>query len=84
MEFRFGSKKGELVPSLTQSLRDLHNQLAQHQKAWADHLAKDPTAFAQLEPQIHRAFQQLADRCAAGLLAHAAQQPATATAAQKK
>jgi hypothetical protein len=84
MVFHFGSQKGERVPSLDQSLRDLQDHLAQHQKAWADHLAQDPTAFAQLEPQIHRAFQQLADRCAAGLLAHAAQQPAMATAAQKK
>jgi hypothetical protein len=40
--------------------------------------------LAQLEPQIHQAFGQLADRLVASLLAHAAQQPALAEQAKKK
>jgi hypothetical protein len=84
MKFRLGSKSGQAIPSLEQSLQDIQASLAQQQKRWAEQLARDPAAFAQLEPQIHLAFQQLADHCAAGLLAHAAAQPACADAAKKK
>lgn len=84
MKFRFGSKSGGEVPPLQQSLQDIHSRLAEQHRQWAEQLAKDPAAFAQLEAPIHQAFQQLADRCAAGLLAHAAAQPACASAAQKK
>jgi hypothetical protein len=84
MKFRIGSKSGEQVPPLEQSLQEIHATLTQQQKLWAEQLARDPAAFAQLEPQIHKAFQQLADHCAASLLAHAAAQTACADAAQKK
>jgi len=84
MKFRFGSKSGSEVPPLEQSLQEIQASVAQQQKQWAELLAKDPAAFAQLEPQIHQTFQQLADRCAAGLLAHAAAQPACADGAKKK
>ena len=53
--------------------------------AWAaEQIARDPACFAQLEPQIHQAFQGFADRCAAALLAHASVLPACADASQKK
>ena len=84
MKFRLGSKSGQPVPSLEESLQDIQASLAQQQKLWAEQLAQDPAAFAQLEPQIHLAFQQLADRCTASLLAHAAAQPACGDAAKKK
>ena len=84
MKFRFGSKAGGEVPPLQQCLQDIHSSLADQQRQWAEQLAKDPAAFARLEAQIHLAFQQLADRCAAGLLAHVAAGPACASAAQKK
>ena len=84
MKFRFGSKSGEQVPPLEQSLQDIQASLAQQQNQRAKLLAEDPTAFAQLELEIHKAFQQLADRCAAGLLAHASTQPACSDAAKKK
>jgi hypothetical protein len=84
MKFHFGSKSGQEVPPLQQSLLDIQTVLAQQQQQWAEQLARDPASFAQLEPQVHRAFQQLADRCAASLLAHAAARPACADAAQKK
>jgi hypothetical protein len=84
MKVRLGSKSGPPAPPLEQSLREIQASLAQQQKRWAEQLARDPAAFAQLEPQIHLAFQQFADRCAASLLAHAAAQPACADAAQKK
>ena len=84
MKFRFGRKSGAVVPPLEQSLQELQASLAQQQKQWAEQLARDPASFAQLEPQIHLTFQQLADHCAAGLLAHAAAGSACAAAAQKK
>jgi hypothetical protein len=84
MKFRLGSKSGQQIPPLEQSLQDIQASLARQQELWAELLAQDPAAFAQLEPQIHLAFQQLADRCAASLLAHAAAGPACADAAEKK
>jgi hypothetical protein len=84
MKFRFGGQSGSEVPPLEQSLEHLQDALAQQQKQWAEQLARDPASFSQLEPQIHRAFQQFADRCAASLLAHAGAQPACAEDAKKK
>ena len=60
MKFRFGSQSGQPVPPLDQSLQEIQASLAQQQKRWAESLAQDPAAFAQLEPQIHLTFQQLA------------------------
>jgi hypothetical protein len=84
MRLRFGGKAGQEVPTLEQSLQEMQAALAHKQKLWAEQLAKDPAAFAHLEHEIHLAFQQFADRCAAGLLAHAAAQPTCADAAKKK
>jgi len=84
MKLRLGGKSGTEVPSLKQSLQDLQASLAQQQQLWAEQLAADPASFAQLELHIHLTFQQLADRCAAGLLAHAGAQPTCADAAKKK
>jgi len=84
MKFRFGSKGGDDVAGLEQSLRDLPSQRGEPQKRWAEQLTADPSAFADLEAQAHLTFKQLADRCTAGLLAHAARQPAGVNAAQKK
>ena len=84
MKFLFGSKSGREVPALEQSLRELQEALAVKQKEWAEQLTKDPASFAQLEGQIHLAFGQLADHCAASLLAHAAAPPACPEAAKKK
>lgn len=84
MKVHIGSESGEQVPSLDQSLEQIRASLAQQQAHWAEAVAKDPAALAQLETVIHRAFQQFADRTTAALLAHAAAQPACAQAAQKK
>lgn len=84
MKLRLGSQSGQSVPSLEQSAQEIQASLTAQQKRWAELLAQDPAAFAQLEPQIHLAFQQFADLCAASLLAHAAAQTAAADAAKKK
>ena len=84
MRFRLDSQSGPDVPSPDKALQQIHAQLASQQAQWAEQLARDPAAFAVLEPLIHKAFGQLADRLVASLLAHAAQQQALAHAAQKK
>jgi hypothetical protein len=84
MRFRLDSKSGPDVPTPDQALEQIHAQLASQQTLWADQLARDPAAFAVLEPLIHKAFGQFADRFVASLLAHAAQQQALADAAKKK
>lgn len=84
MRFRLDAKAGPDVPLPDQALQQIHAELAAQQQAWADQLAADPTVFAQLEPQVHLAFGQFADRLVASLLAHAAHQQALAQAAKKK
>jgi len=84
MRFHFDSQAGSDVPPPDQALAQIHTQLAAQQKAWAEQLAQDPASFTELEPQVHQAFQQLADRLVASLLAHAAGHPALHEQAQKK
>ena len=84
MRFRLASQTGPAVPTPDQALQQIHSQLDSRQALWAEQLARDPAAFAQLEPQIHLAFGQLADQLVASLLAHAAAQPALNEAAKKK
>ena len=84
MQVRFDSHTGPDVPAPPVALQHIHEQLLAQQQRWADQLARDPAAFAQLEPQVHQAFQQMADRLVASLLAQAAQQQALAQQAQKK
>ena len=84
MHVRHNSKDGPSVAEPGQALEQIQRQLTRQQQAWAEQLARDPAAFAQLEPQIHQAFGQLADQLAASLLGHAARQQALAAAAQKK
>jgi hypothetical protein len=84
MRFRFQSQTGPAVPTPDQALQQIHTRLASQQALWAEQLARDPAALARLEVQVHHAFAQLADRMAAGLLAHAAAQPALTEAAKKK
>jgi hypothetical protein len=84
MLVRLNSQTGADVPSPHTTLQQIHDQLLAQQQCWADQLANDPASFAQLEPQVHRAFQQLADRLVASLLAHTAEQPALQAQAKKK
>lgn len=84
MRVRLNSQTGADVPAPQSTLQQIHDQLLAQQQGWANQLANDPASFAQLEPQVHQTFQQLADRLVASLLAHAAQQPALQEQAKKK
>jgi hypothetical protein len=84
MRVRLNSQQGPEVSSPDQTLEQIRAQLAAQQTLWAEQLARDPAALATLEPQIHRAFGQLADQYVASLLAYAGQQPSLADRAKKK
>ncbi len=84
MRFRLDSQTGPTAPPPDKALELIHSHLAAQQALWAEQLARDPAAFAVLEPQIHLAFGKLADQLVASLLAHAAQQQPLADAAKKK
>jgi hypothetical protein len=84
MHVRFDSPKGPRVPDPEQAIQDIRDQLAAHQKVWAEKLGRDPACFAELEPQVHATFQQFADRLVASLLAQAGPQPELAKQAKKK
>ena len=84
MRFRLDSQTGPAVPAPDKALELIHSQLAAQQARWGNQLARDPAALATLEPQIHLAFDQLADQLVASLLAHASQQQPLADAAKKK
>lgn len=84
MRVRLDSRQGPDVPPPDQTIEQIRAHLATQQQLWAEQLARDPAAFATLEPQIHLAFGKLADQLVASLLAHAAAQPPLADAAKKK
>jgi hypothetical protein len=84
MRVRLDSQQGPEVPAPDQAVEDIRAHLAAQQARWAEQLARDPATFALLEPQIHQAFDHLADQLVASLLAHAGRQQALADAAQKK
>jgi len=84
MRFRLDSQTGSAVPTPAKALEQIHAHLTTQHALWAEQLARDPAAFAALEPQIHLAFGKLADQLVASLLAHAAQQQPLADAAKKK
>ena len=84
MRVRLDSPQGPEVPSPEQTVQQIQAHLATQQRLWAEQLARDPSAFALLEPQIHLAFGKLADQLTASLLTHAAAQQPLADAAQKK
>ena len=84
MRVRLDSQQGPEVPSPDQTVEQIRAHLAAQQQRWAEQLARDPAALAVLEPQIHLAFDNLADQLVASLLAHAAAQQPLADAAKKK
>ena len=84
MRIRSDSQSGPAIPTPDTALALIHQQLTTQQTLWGQRLANDPAALAQLEPEIHHTFQQLADRLVASLLAQAAQQPTLHEQAKKK
>ena len=71
MEVRTQSKKGRKVPDLSELGDRIAAEVRQQQKDWLRQLIEQPTRFGELEVRVHQAFQDIADRVVASLLAQA-------------
>jgi len=84
MEIRMDSKKAVPVSGIEPVLAEIQQRLQARPKEWLKALQENPGAFANLEKEIHHAFEQMADRVVAGLLAQATAPAEFAAAAKKK
>jgi hypothetical protein len=84
MEVRVQGKCGPMLKDVDEVLRQVQQQLQQQQGKWLAQLRDQPAQFADLEAQIHQAFQALADQVVAGLLAQATVAADFAQDAKKK
>ena len=71
MEVRLNSRSEEPLTGIDPVLAEIHKCLHSHPQEWLRRLQKNPADFADLEQQVHQAFQQMADQLVAGLLAQA-------------
>jgi hypothetical protein len=62
----------------------VQQQLQAQQGQWLAQLREQPAKFVDLEAQIHRTFQDLADQVVAGILAQATAATTFAQDAKKK
>jgi hypothetical protein len=65
-------------------LTAIQGRLDEEPQAWLKQLQANPGSFADLEKNVHWAFQQMADQMMAGLLAQATASAAFADDAKKK
>jgi hypothetical protein len=84
MEVRVQGKRGTVVKNVDDVLRQVQQQLQDQQGQWVAQLQAQPAKFTDLEAQIHRAFQDLADQVVAGVLAQATTADEFAQDAKKK
>jgi hypothetical protein len=84
MKVRMESKNGTVVGGIDPVLAQIQQRLRAHPQKWLAALRQDPGKFADVERDIHRAFTQMADQVAAGLLAAATADADFAKTAQKK
>lgn len=84
MEVRMESKKAAVVTGIGPVLAEIQKRLQSQPSEWLKALQQDPSAFANLEKEIHGAFAQMADRVVAGLLAQTTEPAEFAAGAKKK
>jgi hypothetical protein len=84
MEIRMESKTGDVVKGVEQARAEIARRLQQHPEQWLQALRENPGSFTDLEKAVHCAFQQMADRMVAGLLAEGTKPAEFAQAAKKK
>jgi predicted ArsR family transcriptional regulator len=84
MEVRVQGKSGPVVKNVDDVLRQVQQQLRDQQRQWVAQLRDQPARFVDLEAQIHRTFQDLADQVVAGVLAQATALDDFAKDAKKK
>ena len=71
MEIRLESKKGSPLTGIEPVLTAIEQRLHREPEAWLKQLQSSPGSFVDLEKDVHRVFQQMADQVVAGLLAQA-------------
>jgi hypothetical protein len=84
MEIRMERNKGAALSGIGPALAEIQQRLRSHPDEWLEALENNPAGFADLEKEIHRAFDQMADRVVAGLLAQATKRSEFTDAAKKK
>jgi hypothetical protein len=84
MEVRVQGKCGPVVKNVDEVLRQVQQKLQDQQEQWVVQLRDHPAQFADLEADIHRTFQNLADQVVAGVLAQATATDDFAQDTQKK
>lgn len=84
MEVRLQGKAGPVVKNLDEVLRQVQQRLQDQQGQWIAQLRNQPAKFADLEAEVHRTFQDLADRVVAGVLAEVTAADDFAQDAKKK
>jgi hypothetical protein len=71
MEVRLESNQTPPLSGIDPVLTAIDQRLHREPNAWLQQLQARPGSFAELEKDVHRAFQQMADQMVAGLLAQA-------------
>jgi hypothetical protein len=84
MEVRVQGRSGPTVKNVGEVLGQVQKQLQDQQKQWVAQLQDNPAKFVDLEAQIHRTFQDLADQVVAGVLAQVTAADDFAKDAKKK
>jgi len=84
MEVRVQGRAGPVVKNVAEVLQQMQQQLHDRQGEWVAQLRDQPARFVDLEAQIHRTFQDLADQVVAGVLAQATALDDFAKDAKKK
>jgi hypothetical protein len=84
MEVRLESKKATPLSGIEPVLTSIEERLHREPFAWLKQLQSHPGSFANLEKDVHRAFQQMADQVVAGLLAQSTAAAEFTDAAKKK
>ena len=84
MEIRLEKNQKAPLRGIEPVLSAIQGRLEKEPQAWLNQLRADPGSFADLEQNVHRAFQQMADQVVAGLLAQATAPAAFEADAKKK
>ena len=84
MEVRLESKKSAPVRGIEPVLAAIEQRLHREPENWLKQLQSRPGSFVELEQDVHRTFQQMADQVVAGLLAQATAAAEFADTAKKK
>ena len=77
-------KKATALTGIDPILTAIQQRLQTRPKDWLQKLQQNPSQFADLEREVHRAFAQMADQVVAGLLAESTAGSDFAAAAKKK